>query len=202
MSRKVNVLIDSECRARLADFGLAAVVDETTSKTTAANDKLKGTIRWMAPELLLPEDFGFIGKFRKQLPSKDTDIYAIGMTIFEVLTGSVPFTNDRNETVTLKVMRGTRPNRPPSGLSDTLWELLVATWVVQQAQEPPRRPPACTVLERLKECVDHWGESIVPIIPESWEDSATDSDDDLTLGRNTMSSRYSSLTYTTIRPGA
>ena len=38
----------------------------------------------MAPELLLPEVFGFTGKFEKQLPSKDTDIYAIGMTILEV----------------------------------------------------------------------------------------------------------------------
>ena len=42
-----------------------------------------------------------------------------------------------------------------------LWELLVATWAVQHAQEPQRRPSARTVLDRLKECVDHWGESIV-----------------------------------------
>ena len=38
----------------------------------------------MAPELLFPDMFGFTGKFTKQLPSMDTDIYAIGMTIFEV----------------------------------------------------------------------------------------------------------------------
>ena len=65
---KVNILIDSECRARLADFGLAAIVGETTSRTTAADGKLKGTIRWMAPELLFPDIFGFTGKFAKQLP--------------------------------------------------------------------------------------------------------------------------------------
>ena len=86
--RKVNILIDSECRARLADFGLAAIIDETTSRTTVADGKSKGTTRWMAPELLFPEEFGFTGKFTKQLPSKDTDIYAIGMTIFEVSTRS------------------------------------------------------------------------------------------------------------------
>jgi len=68
-------------------------------------------------------------------------------------------------------MEGVRPNRPPSGLSDTLWELLVATWVVQRAQETQGRPPACTVLDQLKECVDHWGESIVPVIPESWREN-------------------------------
>lgn len=68
-------------------------------------------------------------------------------------------------------MRGTRPDRPPSGLSNTLWELLEAMWVVQHAQEPLGRPPARIVLDRLKECVDHWGQSIIPIIPESWQES-------------------------------
>lgn len=38
----------------------------------------------MAPELLNPEKFGFTGGLEKKLPSKDTDIYAIGMTILEV----------------------------------------------------------------------------------------------------------------------
>ena len=77
-------MIDSKRRARLGDFGLAAVVDESTNKTTATGGELRGTTRWMAPELLLPEEFGYTGKFEKQLPSKDTDVYAIGMTILEV----------------------------------------------------------------------------------------------------------------------
>jgi len=68
----------------LGDFGLAVIVDETTSRTTTIGEEPKGTTRWMAPELLLPEEFGFTGKFKKQLPSKDTDIYAIGITILEV----------------------------------------------------------------------------------------------------------------------
>ena len=73
----------------MADFGLAAIVDETTSRTTAADGKMKGTTRWMAPELLFPDKFGFTGELRKQLPSKETDVYAFGMTIFEV--GARPF---------------------------------------------------------------------------------------------------------------
>jgi len=56
----------------------------TTIKTTDTGGRLGGTIRWMAPELLYPDGFGFTGKIEKQLPSKDTDIYAIGMTILEV----------------------------------------------------------------------------------------------------------------------
>ena len=70
----------------------------------------------------------------------------------------------------LKVIKGNRPDRPPSGLSETLWDLLVATWVEQYAQKPQERPSASIVLARLKECVDQWGKSIVPPIPEAWGD--------------------------------
>ena len=82
-------MIDSECRARLVDFGLAAVIDESTSMTTSAVAAINGAARWMAPELLFPGMFGFTGVLKKQLPSKDTDIYAIGMTILEV--GAHPY---------------------------------------------------------------------------------------------------------------
>ena len=184
---KVNVLVDSRRRARLADFGLAKIVDESTSRTATAVGKRQGTVRWMAPELLYPDMFGFTGRFEKQLPSKDTDIYAIGMTILEVsahlaventgftleqvITGCVPFASiTRNETVMLKVIKGGRPDRPPSGLSETLWGLLVATWVEQHAQKPRERPSASAVLTRLKRCVNQWGKSIVPLIPKDWGD--------------------------------
>jgi len=68
----------------LADFGLAAVIDESTNRTTATGGEFRGTTRWMAPELLLPEEFGFTDGLEKKLPSMETDIYAIGMTILEV----------------------------------------------------------------------------------------------------------------------
>lgn len=73
--------MDSGCCARLADFGLAMVIDESTAGYTHSGE---GTTRWMAPELLFPEKFGFTDKLAKRLPNKSTDIYAIGMTILEV----------------------------------------------------------------------------------------------------------------------
>jgi len=68
----------------LADFGLATVFDESIDRTVATRGEFRDTTRWTAPELLFPEEFGFTGKFEEQLPSKNTDIYAIGMTILEV----------------------------------------------------------------------------------------------------------------------
>jgi len=162
----------------VADFGLAAIIEETSSSITAVDSKLKGTTRWMAPELFFPDRFGFTGEFANQIPSKDTDIYATGMTILEVITGCPPFAHViRSETVIYKVMEGVRPDRPSSGFPDTLWELLVATWVVIDAQVPEGRPPASTVLDRLKEHVDDWGKSIIPLVPESWQEDGSDYDD-------------------------
>ena len=69
----------------------------------------------------------------------------------------------------LKVVKGDRPDRPSSGLSDALWNLLVATWVVQYAQKPRERPLVSAVLALLKKCVGDWGKSIIPLIPEDWE---------------------------------
>ena len=79
-----NILVDSKCCARLADFGLSTIIGETTAESDVDSSGIKGTIRWMAPELLLPEEFGFTRELLKQLPSTSTDIYAIGMTVLEV----------------------------------------------------------------------------------------------------------------------
>jgi len=81
---QANILINSECRACLADFGLAAIIEETSSVEGPSSQKAGGTIRWMAPEILDPERFGYIKRARRKLPSKSTDIYALGMTILEV----------------------------------------------------------------------------------------------------------------------
>jgi len=80
---KANVLIDLRCSARLADFGLAVIIDESTFGSTTGGHGPRGTTRWMSPEMLLPEEFGFSGK-SQSLPSMSTDIYALGMTILEV----------------------------------------------------------------------------------------------------------------------
>ena len=60
------------------------ITDEPAGRTTNSGGEMRGTTRWMAPELMNPEEFGFIGELLKQLPSTSTDIYAIGMTILEV----------------------------------------------------------------------------------------------------------------------
>ena len=88
---QANILINQDCRACLADFGLSTV---TGVQTLAANGSLVsvlsndsvmsfthgGSIRWMSPELIDPEQFGVKGN----RPTKTSDCFAFGMVIYEV----------------------------------------------------------------------------------------------------------------------
>ena len=55
---QANILIDSECCARLADFGLAAIVEDTAPVDGSSSLQMGGAVRWMAPEILDPAKYG------------------------------------------------------------------------------------------------------------------------------------------------
>jgi hypothetical protein len=73
-----NVLVDGKDRARLADFGIALAVDQERMTRTG---QLAGT-----PSYLAPEQLGATGTI-----SPRTDVHAMGVLLFEMLTGELPF---------------------------------------------------------------------------------------------------------------
>ena len=100
----------------------------------------------MAPELLN-------SKFGEKLarPTQPADIYAFGMVIYEVLTGSDPF-HDYNLGVIqllLLISNGTRPKKPSNveeiGFGGGTWELVKECW----KDKPTRRPTIERVLAHL-----------------------------------------------------
>ena len=74
---QLNILINKDRRACLADFGLTRVIAEFTS---SGPDKASGTLVWMSPEVLWPEKFGY----KDARPTKASDVYSLGMVIYEV----------------------------------------------------------------------------------------------------------------------
>lgn len=122
----------------------------TTSEqlTTTSPAKGCGTIRWTSPELLFPEEFGF----ESGCPTKESDCYSLGMVIYEVLSGEVPFAAIQLEVaVIVKVLEGEHPKRPEkeSGklFTDSIWEMLNLCWKPQ----PQDRINARAVLLALEE---------------------------------------------------
>ena len=65
--------------AHLGDFGLMVLTDLSTVLLSNTAAPSCGTTRWMSPELLDMVRFGSDG-----LPSRESDCYALGMTIYEV----------------------------------------------------------------------------------------------------------------------
>jgi serine/threonine protein kinase len=76
---QLNVLIDDGAKAVLCDFGLTRIKADTTSRAVRADEGgIVGTRNWMAPEQLLGKS-----------PKMPCDIYALGMTIYEVSIGPI-----------------------------------------------------------------------------------------------------------------
>ena len=143
-SPKANILIDHSGHACLADFSLLTIAsDQPTIISTCIEG---GTIQWMSPELLHPERFGL----KKSRPTKESDCYALGMVVYEVLGGQTPFAPAKALVVIWKVIEGQRPERPQGEegklFTDSIWEVLGLCWT----HEPSNRPSAEAILQHLE----------------------------------------------------
>ena len=83
----------------------------------------------MSPELFNPEVFGL----QEPRPTRESDCYALGMVIYEVLSGQRPFAaTDRSSTALLRVLYGERPARPEGKegewFTDCIWQILEHCW--------------------------------------------------------------------------
>ena len=138
---KANILIDRTGHARIADFGLLTTVSDPTNILPSSSYAQGGTARWMSPELINPQQFGF----EKSRPTISSDCYALGMVTYETISGCLPFHEHTDLTVIVMVLGGARPPRG-AGFTDSLWEILELCWVPQ----PDARPKVKDVLQHLE----------------------------------------------------
>ncbi|MDQ2623543.1 MAG: Stk1 family PASTA domain-containing Ser/Thr kinase [Actinomycetota bacterium] len=83
-----NVLMASDGRIKVADFGLARAVTEVTATTTGT---VLGTVAYLGPELV-----------SRGISDPRTDVYACGILLFEMITGRQPFTGETPVQVALQ----------------------------------------------------------------------------------------------------
>jgi serine/threonine-protein kinase len=104
-----NILLGSDGRARLADFGIAKSTGDLTGHLTATG-QVVGTASYLAPEVA-----------RGVPASPASDLYAAGIVVFEMLTGEVPLrgptpvaTLVERERSAAPPLRSIRPDVPPA----------------------------------------------------------------------------------------
>jgi eukaryotic-like serine/threonine-protein kinase len=117
-----NVLIDDEGRARVADFGIA----RGESSDITGTGSVMGTAQYLSPE---------------QAQGKETtprsDIYSIGVILYEALTGRVPFQGDSAVAVALKQV--SEAPRRPSAINPEVPPALDAVVMRALAKDPEQR---------------------------------------------------------------
>ncbi len=117
-----NVLVDAEGRARVTDFGIARAGASEITQTGS----VLGTAQYLSPEQA------------QGLPvTAASDIYSIGVMLYEALTGRVPFEAESPVTVALKQV-SERP-RPPSELNPQVSLALDAVVLKALAKDPANR---------------------------------------------------------------
>ena len=105
----------------------------------------------MSPELFDPEEFGL----KDSRVTKNSDRYAFGMVIYEVLSGRMPFSGSTDYVVVVKVLKGERPARPrgvEKWFGDDVWNILECFW----KPAPGDRPKIRDVLHCLEETSRFW----------------------------------------------
>ena len=166
---QANILIDQDNNPRLADFGLLTIISDPANNLSSSSHAHGGTARWMSPELIYPKQFGF----KKSRPTKASDCYAFGMVIYETISGRLPFYEDADLNVFVKVLNGELPCKVP-GFTDGLWEMVESCWA-----QPKARPSIVSILRFLENDSSSSSPLVLPTSPE--DESSSDDDDDWDL---------------------
>ena len=117
-----NVLIDGEGRARVADFGIARAGVSSITQTGS----VLGTTQYLSPEQAQGLEV-----------TAATDIYSVGVMLYEALTGRVPFEAESPVAVALKQV--SEQPRPPSELNPKVSPALDAVVLRALAKDPANR---------------------------------------------------------------
>ena len=135
-----NVLVDRAGRPRVLDFGLAKQVlsaGEASMRDTASG-AFVGTLHWAAPEQLRGDP---------RLVDVRTDVHALGLVLFRMLTGRLPWPDDAGLADLMRAIAETDAPRP-SSLATGVDRDLDAIVLKALAKEPDRRYASAGELRR------------------------------------------------------
>jgi serine/threonine-protein kinase len=117
-----NVIVDAEGRAKVTDFGIARAGASDMTQTGS----IMGTAQYLSPE-----------QAQGHAVSAQSDIYSIGIILYEMLTGRVPF--DGESAVTIALKQVSEQPVPPSQLNSAVPPGLDAAVMRALAKDPAQR---------------------------------------------------------------
>lgn len=147
-----NVMVSSDGKAKVMDFGIARAV---TAQTITANTV--GSVHYISPE-----------QARGSACDERCDIYSIGITMYEMITGRVPF--DGESTVAIALAHIKEPITPPS-VYDPMIPVSLEKIIMKCTQKKPefRYSSADELIEDLKKALMTPDEDFVRevVVPET-----------------------------------
>ena len=99
-----NIMISADGHVKVTDFGIARAVTSSTMTNTGA---MVGSVHYISPEQARG---GFVGE--------KSDIYSLGVVLYELVTGQLPFSGDSMFSIALKHLQ--EPVPPPRKLDPTI----------------------------------------------------------------------------------
>ena len=133
-----NVIVKSDGSIKMLDFGIALA--KGSMQLTQANNVM-GSVHYLAPELA-----------KGQSASPQSDIYALGICLFEMLTGDVPFKAEQAVQVALMHMHNDMPE--VRSINPEIPQSVENIVIRATAKDPDKRYTSCNeMLEDLRTCL-------------------------------------------------
>ncbi|CAE7103955.1 unnamed protein product [Rhizoctonia solani] len=147
--KAINILVSRDGIAQISDFDYSILLEATSGLvfSVSSGNIRPAAVRWAAPELL-----------NKQTQTKTTqsDVYALGMTMLEIITGTFPFPGQEEVGVMLAVLGGAVPTRPTQLKEDEkgnmMWHMMPLCWS-WDASDRPSSAQVANFRSRPSRCV-------------------------------------------------
>lgn len=152
--KPANVLVTIGGRIKLADFGTAFDISKISH---SVQQTICGTPAFMAPEVI-----------RREKHTTGTDIWSLGVIVYNMITGRIPFVEKDKHTLMMKIAKGELELLYPENCPKIACSFMDACLVF----EPINRPSAAKLLEYA---LIKWASSCPSLVDSASTDSATQS---------------------------